>query len=365
MKQVRANKIRIFPDVEQINILNQRRGASRFCWNWCLAKWKELYDAGEKPTAFKVDGLFRKEKPDWFKEMDSRIIGETVDNLGTAFKNFFAKRTKYPKFKSKSERDTYQTNPQSVKITEKSLKLPKMTPIRMAQELYHVGKIVGKVTISCKTGRWYVSIPCEIEVEEPVKTCQNPVGIDLGITHFAALSDGSKIENPRHYRNAERRLAIRQRRMSRKVKGSNNYNDAKFDVQRTHAQIYNKRTGFLHRTSREIANTFDTVCIEDLNVEGMKRGNLAKSVSDVGFAEFRRQLEYKANNLQVIDRWYPSSKTCSACGHTLEKLPRSVKEWECPSCKSIHDRDLNAAMNILRVGLGGVWEGFGRGLGGV
>lgn len=449
----RSNKIRIYPTPEQESILRQRLGASRFVWNWCLAKWCEEYKAGNKPTAFGMAKLFRANKPEWFVEMDQAVVDCVMQNLGAAFKNFFAKRGKYPKFKKKGLKESYQVRSDFVKLSGTELKLPKMQPIKMSQPLFRQGKLIGNITVSITAGRWYAAIPVEmeekvgdtfseftpviskedmisaskedqsgkiltnnqvdvsdhsdephvcdghlgvrrlfmrssrsdephvcgvtegylgqfrcspesdelhvcgvteghssalgalVESDEPIS-----VGIDLGITTFATLSTGEKIDNPKHFKQAERRLAIRQRRLSKKEKGSKNREKAKAIVARTHAQVANKRKGFLHQTTTDISKRFNVAVIEDLNVEGMlKNRHLSKAISGASFSEFRRQLEYKMKDkVFVVDRWFPSSKTCSDCGHRVESLPLSVREWTCPECGSVHDRDVNAAKNLLK-----------------
>lgn len=413
----RSNKIRIYPTPEQESILRNRIGASRFCWNWCLAKWGDEYKSGNKPSAYGIAKMFRAEKPEWFAEVDSGIVDRVTANLGSAFSNFFAKRGKYPKFKKKGQSESYQVKVASLKLDGTDLKLPKMTSIKLSRPLFRCGKLIGNATISLTAGRWYAAIPVEMEEQigdtfsefTPVSSkedmisaskedqsgkiltnnqdvtlgqsdsppvcgdqlgCQeyiefkrgsdsppvcgdqirNGVGIDLGITTFATLSNGEKIDNPKHFKQAERRLAIRQRRLSKKEKGSKNREKAKAIVARTHASVANKRKGFLHQTTTNINKTFDYAVIEDLNVSGMlKNRHLSKAISGASFSEFRRQLEYKMKDrVFVVDRWFPSSKTCSDCGYKVESLPLSVREWTCPECGSVHDRDVNAAKNLLK-----------------
>lgn len=347
----RSCKIRIYPTADQESILLQYMGASRFVYNWCLAQWKVEYAAGRKPTAYGMAKLFRANRPEWFAPLDTCIIDRSTANLGAAFRNFFAKRTTYPIFKKKDKRDSYQAKAIVVRVDGNLLTLPKCPKIKMARPLFHEGKIVGNTTISKTAGRWYASIPVETEAK-PRSESQAVVGIDLGITTFATLSTGEKVENPKFYRAAERRLAIRQRSASRKVKGSNNHGKAKAVVARTHAGIRNRRNGFLHMLTADLYKRFAAVAIEDLNVSGMvKNRHLAKSISDAGFREFRRQLEYKMPVL-TVGRFFPSSKTCSTCGSIIDKLPLSVREWECPSCGDTHDRDHNAAKNIVATACG-------------
>lgn len=342
----RSCKIRIYPNAEQAQILIQRMGATRFAYNWCLERWKIEYEAGRKPTASGMAKLFRVNKPEWYAEMDSCIVDRAAANLGVAFKKFFIKMNRYPQFKRKGAQDSYQIKSDCLKVGD-ALKLPKCTPIKMSRPMFYEGKIVGNVTISRTAGRWYAAIPVETQAK-PVSKSQAVVGIDLGIKTFATLSNGEKIENPKHLKEASRRLAIRQRSLSRKVKGSNNYGKCKAIVARTHATVANKRKGFLHGVTSDLAKRFGAVAIEDLHIKGMvKNHRLARSISDAGFGEFRRQLEYKmVGRVLVVDRFFPSSKTCSACGSILDTLPLSIREWACPACGESHDRDLNAAKNI-------------------
>jgi putative transposase len=205
-------------------------------------------------------------------------------------------------------------------------------------------------------GRWYVTFTAEAAAPVPLKQAGHAIGVDLGVTDFAATSDGNKIANPRHLKRKARRLARYQRRMARCQQGSANRAKPAAKVARAHRKVRNARRDFLHRASTSLVRTADTIVIEDLNVCGMVRNrSLARAISDCGWGEFRRQLEYKCERygrrLVVIDRWYPSSKTCSACGHRLADLSLSARHWSCPSCGTRHDRDINAAQNILAAGL--------------
>lgn len=205
-------------------------------------------------------------------------------------------------------------------------------------------------------GRWYVSLAVDVAEPEALPGTGTMVGVDLGVTDFAVTSDGEKIPNPRHLTRKAANLARYQRRVARCQRGSNNRAKAKAKVARAHRKVRAARTDFLHRVSTRLVRDNDTVVIEDLTVKNMVRNRgLAKSISDCGWGTFRRMLEYKTarhdRHLIVIDRWYPSSKTCSACGHLLGKLNLSTRTWQCPSCRTLHDRDLNAAKNILAAGL--------------
>jgi putative transposase len=344
----RTCKIRIYPTAEQESILSQRMGATRFVYNWCLEHWKTEYEAGRKPSAFAMAKLFRQNKPEWFAEMDSEIIDRATANLGTAFKNLWAKRAKYPAFKRKGEKDRYQVKAKIARLAGDMLNIPKCPPIKLSRSMFHAGRVISNVTFSRTAGRWYVAIPVETEAK-PISESQAVVGIDLGISTFATLSTGEKVENPKHLKEATRRLAIRQRRLSRKVKGSSNGEKCKAIVARTHATVSNRRKGFLHMLTSDLEKRFAAVAIEDLNASGMVRNrHMARSISDASFREFRRQLEYKmAGRVFTVDRFFPSSKTCSCCGSVVDSLPLSVREWTCQDCGTLHDRDHNAAKNIV------------------
>jgi putative transposase len=343
----RTCKIRIYPNTEQEQVLARRMGASRFAWNWCLARWDVEYKAGNKPTPYDIAKLFRAEKPEWFADMDMGIVDRATANLGAAFRNFFAKRTKYPVFKRKGDRDSYQVKSADFRVDDSSIRLRKMTPIKLSRPMFHVGKIIGNVTISRSVGRWYVAIPVEMSDTVP-STRENQaetVGIDLGISSFATLSDGQKIAHPKYLRHAERRLKISQREVSRKVIGSANRKKAVARLARRYATVRHKRQSFLHGITSTLAKTYGCAVIEDLAVSNMmKNRHLAKSISDCGWREFRRQLEYKMPVI-TVDRFFPSSKTCHACGTINQGLKLSDRIWTC-ECGSTHDRDVNAALNL-------------------
>ena len=345
---IRANKIRIYPTPEQEAILVRRMGAARFVYNWSLARWREMSARGEKPSGYTLAKQFRAERPAWFAEMDSALIERATANLQAAFRSFFVKRSRYPQFKRKGASDRHQVKAAYATVADAGLKIPKCPLIRMARHLFRVGKMVGNVTISRTAGRWYASIPVECELATTTATAA--VGIDLGLTTFATLSDGAVVANPRYLRRAERRLSLSQRRVSRAKRGSKNRERAKARLARRHASVANKRKGFLHAVTTDVSRRYSVAAIEDLNTEGMKRNRrFAKSVSDASFREFRRQLEYKMpGRVFVVDRFFPSSKLCSDCGHAKTKLALSERSWTCQQCGVTHDRDLNAAINLVR-----------------
>lgn len=301
-----------------------------------------------------------KKEPDfaWLNEVSSVPVQQSLRHLQTAFANFFAKRAKYPNFKSKHHKQAAEYTTSAFKWDGKELKLAKMDApleIRWSRAIPKAA-VVTTVTVSKDAaGRYFVSMLCDDAVSKKRKAT-GKVGIDLGLTHFAILSTGEKIASPNTFRAHEQRLATLQRRLAKKVKGSKNRAKAKRKVARVHARIADARKDFLHKLSTRLVNENQVIAIESLAVSNMQKNHcLAKSISDASWSEFVRQLEYKSlwygRELIGIDRWYPSSKRCNACGHTVTALALNIREWTCPECGAIHDRDVNAARNVLAAGL--------------
>jgi putative transposase len=282
-------------------------------------------------------------------------------HLQTAFGNFFAKRAKYPTFKSKHDKQAAEYTSSAFRWDGKALKLAKMDAplnIRWSRTLPKAAKLTTVTVSKDAAGRYFVSMLCDDTVM-PKSEVSAQIGIDLGLTHFAILSTGEKIAAPNIFRKNEVRLAVLQRRLAKKQKGSANRFKAKLKVAKLHAKTADTRRDFLHKLSTRLVNENQVIAIESLAVSNMQKNHcLAKSISDASWSEFVRQLEYKSKwagrTLVGIDRWYPSSKRCSDCGHTVPKMPLKVREWVCPECGSIHDRDINAARNVLTAGLAGL-----------
>ena len=285
-------------------------------------------------------------------------VQQSLRHLQTAFANFFARRAKYPSFRRKDGVQSAEYTTSAFKWDGQSLKLAKMDAplaIRWSRTLPKGAKPTT-VTISKDTaGRYHVSILCDDAVSLKPKA-QGEVGIDLGLTHFAILSSGEKIAAPKTFRRHETKLARLQRRLAKKQKGSARRAKAKLKVAKLHTKIADARRDFLHKLSTRVINENQVIAIESLAVRNMQKNRpLAKAISDASWSEFVRQVTYKAQwygrTLISIDRWYPSSKRCSDCGHTVAKIPLNVREWTCPECGAIHDRDVNAARNVLAAGL--------------
>lgn len=366
MEIKRAYRFRFNPTPEQEQILAQTFGCARFAYNHMLrlrtdAWFNDQKRVGYHDTSALLTELKKTPEHAWLKEVSSVPVQQALRHLQTAFANFFAKRAKYPTFKRKDGPQSAEYTTSAFKWDGKALKLAKMgapLAIRWSRTLPKAAKVTTVTVSKDAAGRYFVSLLCD-DMAQPKPEAAGKVGIDLGLTHFAILSTGEKIAAPNTFRKNEARLAKLQRRLAKKQKGSRNRAKARLKVARLHAHITDARRDFLHKLSTRLINENQVIAVETLAVSNMQKNRcLAKSISDASWSEFVRQLEYKAHwygrTLVGIDRWYPSSKRCSDCGHTVPKMPLSVREWACPECGSIHDRDVNAARNVLTAGLAGL-----------
>jgi putative transposase len=361
-----AYKCRVYPDRAQQAVLNRTFGCVRVVWNRTLAARQARWHLERKGTSYaESDRALTAIKKDpglaFLKEVSSVPLQQTLRHQHQAFGAFFAGRARYPRFKSRRSRQSAHYTRSAFTMCDGELRLAKMSAA-----LRYVWSWSDKdltsldpamVIVSREPdGRWYVTFTVDATAPVPLEETGRAIGIDLGVTDFAAISDGDKIANPRHLERKARRLARYQRRMARRQEGSANRAKAAAKVARAHRKVRNARRDFLHRVGTRLVRTADLIAIEDLPVRNMIRNrHLARVISDCGWGEFRRQLAYKCQRygrrLVVIDRWYPSSKTCAACGHLLADLSPSTRHWTCPSCGTRHDRDVNAAKNILAAGL--------------
>ncbi|MBV9205142.1 MAG: transposase [Actinobacteria bacterium] len=361
-----AYRCRAYPDQAQQAVLARTFGCVRVVWNRTLAARHARWRTERKGTSYaQTDAALTvlKKDPDlaFLNEVSSVPLQQALRHQHRAFTAFFAKRARYPRFKSRRGRQVAHYTRSAFSMRGGDLRLAKTAaPLRFVWSWPEVDvtALEPVMVIVCREpdGRWYVTFTVDTDAPGPLEPTGHAVGIDLGVTDFATTSDGDKIANPQHLARKARRLARYQRRLARCRKGSANQAKAAAKVARAHRKVRHARTDFLHRASTRLVRDNDVIVIEDLNVSGMVRDRrLARAISDCGWGEFRRQLEYKCQRsgrrLIVIGRWYPSSKTCSACGHLLAELNLSTRHWTCPSCGTRHDRDINAATNILAAGL--------------
>lgn len=347
-----SQRIALDPNNNQETHFRMASGTARFAYNWALAAWREEYASGWKPSAFKLCRAFNAIKGNafpWASDVSARAAEAAILNLGTAYDRFFKKMADYPQFKKKGVRDAFEVPYRNIIVEQKRARIPKLGWVKTRQPLRFQGKI-KKVYISRQGHRWFLSVAIETENPFPQSENQAAVGVDLGVTTLATLSTGEKLTGPKPHNYLLGRLRRLNRSLARKVKGSRNRDKAKRKLSRLHARIGNIRQDALHRLTHRLTRDFGVIGIESLNVAGMvKNHNLARAVSDMGFHEFKRQLTYKAEwrcvRVVEADTFYPSSKTCSACRRVMETLPLSVREWEC-RCGALHDRDVNAAINL-------------------
>jgi putative transposase len=352
-------KARIYPTDAQAEKLSQFFGCARWWWNHALNQTTTTYaQTGKGLSREGLNALLpalKKEFP-WLGECHSQVLQSVTLNLSKAFINFFEKRAKFPNFKSKHGQQSIQY-PQGTKFVDHLIYLPKLGWVKINLHRPLNGE-VKTVTISKNTsGQYFAAILTEQEGEYPVPSREgNAIGIDLGITDFAITSTGSKYPNPRPIKKHQSNLKRKQRKLSRKVKGSNSRNKARKLVAKVHQRISNSRQDFLHKLSHKLVNENQVIVVEDLAVKNMVRNHcLAKAISDCGWSSFVGMLDYKCERsgkiLVKVDRFFPSSKTCSHCYHRVSTLSLDVRQWTCSSCGTSHDRDVNAAQNLKAEGL--------------
>jgi putative transposase len=379
-----AHKIALDPNDKQETYFRKAVGTARFAYNWALAEWQRQYAAWTadatlpKPSDAalrrQLNALKREQFP-WMLDVTKNAPQMAIIHLGQAFKNFFEGIAEYPTFKKKGQHDSFTLTNDQFTIQGRKVHIPKLGWVRLHEPLRFTGNVL-EGTVSRTADRWFLSVTVEISDPPGVhRENQAVVGVDVGVSALATLSTGEKIIGPQAYAAAQAKLQRLQQHFSRQMaaakvraglkpgqsipKGmhipqSKNMAKTQRRIARLHAQIADIRANALHQLTTMLVTRFDVIAIEDLTVAGMlKNHKLARAIADMGWGEFRRQLEYKATQrgktVIVVNRWYPSSKLCSACGHKMGKMPLSVREWTCPACQTHHDRDVNAAINLHTV----------------
>ena len=365
----KAHKFRIYPNKQQEQLIQRTFGCCRFVYNHYLAKRIEMYKENKstmKYNACSSDLKNLKTEYEWLKEVDSVSIQSSLKDLDAAYQNFFREIKKgnknqgFPKFKSKkSNRKSYKTKftNNNIQILDRHIKLPKLGLVKCKISKQISGRILNATISQNPSGKYFVSVCCtDVEFPQYPSTSQ-AIGIDLGLKEFCITSEGEMISNPKYFSKLQKKLAKLQRQLSRKQSGSSNRNKARIKVSRQHEKIANQRNDFLHKLSTQFVKEYDVICIEDLQIKNMvKNHKLAKSISDVSWSEFTRQLQYKCDwqhkKLIKVDKFFPSSQLCSKCDYQNKDTKNlAVREWICPECGSVHDRDVNASINILNEGL--------------
>lgn len=363
----RAYKYRVYPDPEQQQLLLRTFGCTRFVWNYMLGERSRIWAQEHRSLSFAEQSRMLTELKSqaeyaWLNEVSSVALQQVLRHQQAAFSAFFAKRSRYPRFKSKhrSRRSATFSN-QAASLGGRTLRLPKMGPLEVRGGRFPPADAEqGSVVVSLDTaGRWFASVQVEDRSIQPLPRLDTAVGIDAGLTSLLTLSTGRKVANPHHERRDRERLARAQRNLSQKQKDSRNREKARLRVGRAYARISDRRSDHLHKLTTRLVHENQVIAVEDLHVRGMiQNHSLARVISDASWGEMVRQLEYKSawygRTFVKVDRWFPSSKTCSGCGHLMSKMPLDVRSWECPSCGAKHDRDVNAAKNILSAGLAAV-----------
>ncbi|AKB80069.1 Mobile element protein [Methanosarcina horonobensis HB-1 = JCM 15518] len=362
---LKAYKYRIYPDNDQKELIKVHFGACRFVYNWALEQKIKTYQQSNKSISrFDLQKILVHEiKPsnEWLKKANSQALLASLVNVESAFTKFFREKTGFPKFKSKKNPVQSYQMPQhyTVNFDRNIIKLPKIGEVNAVLHRRFEGEMKTATISKSSTGKYFISILVDDGKETPEKqeiSESNTIGIDVGIKDFAILSNGEKVENPKYLKNSLKRMKCLQKRVSKKVKGSNNRNKARQRLSKIHEKISNQRNNFQHQISSKLISENQAIALETLNVKGMVKNHcLAQSISDASWSSFVTKLEYKAEwlgkTILRIGKFEPSSKICNVCGYHNSELTLKDREWVCPDCKTKHDRDINAAINIKKFSL--------------
>jgi len=366
----KAFKLRLYPNKEQRVFLAQQFGSCRWVWNHFLRQRIDYYAEHKEGLTYRdnchtlVD-LKKETETEWLRDVIAQPLQQTLMDLQTAYRNFFEHRAKFPKFKSKRARQSFRV-PQSFSLEgdgkHQHLKIPKLSPIRIIVHRSVEGEMKSVTISKTRTGKYCASILCEVEIDDPKIDESKPIiGIDLGLIDFAVTSEGERFPHPKYLRETKEQLKRAQRVLSRRQRSSNGWEKARLRVAKLHERVANQRRDYLHKLSRKLIDENQVIALEDLAVKNMMANHyLAKGIGDSGWGMFVRFLRYKGLwygcHVKQVDRFAPSSKRCSNCGFVVQSLPLSVREWICPSCGTIHDRDQNAAHNLIIFSTAGTAE---------
>lgn len=360
---IQVHKIALDVNNVQQTHLKQAAGVARFAYNWALGEWRRQYKAAlvddtlPKPNAYQLrkqlNAIKRDEFP-WMMEVTKYAPQQAIINLGAAFERFFNGVAKYPTFKKKGVHDSFTVGNDQVKLKGSMIRLPRIGWVKLREDPRFSGRL-KTITLSRRAQRWYVSlgieVPLSVPTENPIESQDQIVGVDLGLKDLAIFDDGKRVPGAKPLKTMLRKKQRLNRSLSRKKKGSMNRRKAREKLTRIEAKIAFIRQDGLHKLTTKLVNEFDVIAIEDLSVQQMQQIKYhARNIADMGWYEFRRQLTYKTEQagktLYVADRYFPSSKTCSSCGHVMPSMPLNIRNWTCPQCNAHHDRDVNAAINL-------------------